>query len=502
MTQPSTRNSTESKTHTFALWFSLLSVLAGLAAYYRMFTGFNFYDDEGALLVTVKEYVGGMRLYNQIYVPYGPIYYFYNWILRMLSHTSVTHDAVRMSSLIPWLLTAMVSAWIVFRLTHSLALASVTHLLISLRLAVFFHNEPGHPQELCILLLVCIVASGIVTSIPGWRLPGIVLLGVLTAALLLVKINIGIFAFLAVSIAILAHSPRSKISRLAFSAFAAASMILPVVLMKSHLQDGPTRSYAALVVISMLAALLILYRVPRSSSFPVRDSWIALGSFSVTFAAVIVALKMQGTDLNAALHALLLDSLTAYVLRGAWYVPLPADPGWLALTVVSLAAAIYLSWDGSEKVQKEDKVLKLKLAFSIFALAAIYFLMLPFRLVLPFCWLNLYGGRENGESSSFPRALLCTATVIQTLYAYPIAGSQLYFIQVLPIIVAMTCLGDVLVWQQNRLSAVVPTLYRVVPLMLLFLVAASYFMLARAERETYNSLPSLQLRGAGRIHIY
>ena len=479
MTQPSTKNSTESKTHTFALWFSLLSVLAGLAAYYRMFTGFNFYDDEGALLVTVKEYVGGMRLYNQIYVPYGPVYYFYNWILRMLSHTSVTHDAVRMSSLIPWLLTAMVSAWIVFRLTHSLALASVTHLLISLRLAVFFHNEPGHPQELCILLLVCIVASGIVTSIPGWRLPGIVLLGVLTAALLLVKINIGIFAFLAVSIAILAHSPRSKISRLAFSAFAASSMILPVVLMKSHLQDGPTRTYAALVVISMLAALLILYRVPRSSSFPVRDSWIALGSFSVTFAAVIVALKMQGTDLNAALHALLLDSLTAYVLRGSLVCSRsPARSGLVRFDCCeSRRCPIFVVGWLCGKVQKEDKVLNLKLAFSIFAMAAIYFLMLPFRLVLPFCWLILYGGRENGESSSFPRALLCTASVIQTLYAYPIAGSQLYFIQVLPIIVAMTCLGDVLVWQQNRLSAVVPTLYRVVPLMLLFLVAASLLML-------------------------
>ena len=44
-------------------------------------------------MVTVKQYLGGMKLYNQISVPYsGPVYYFYNWALRTLSATPVTHD--------------------------------------------------------------------------------------------------------------------------------------------------------------------------------------------------------------------------------------------------------------------------------------------------------------------------------------------------------------------------------------------------------------------------
>ena len=182
----------------FALWCLFLTVLAGIAAYFRMFTGFNRYDDEGALMVTVKQYLGGMKLYNQIPFPYGPIYYFYNWALRKGTGTAVTHEAVRMSSLIPWLLTALVCAWIVYRFSDSLALAGVTHLLVYGTLAAFFHNEPGHPQELCILLLVCLAASGISISIPGWRSYGLILIGALTAALLLVKVNIGTFAFLAV----------------------------------------------------------------------------------------------------------------------------------------------------------------------------------------------------------------------------------------------------------------------------------------------------------------
>jgi len=97
MTLPLTKNS--STLHKFAVmfWFALLSVLAGIVAYYQMFTGFNSYDDEGSLMVTVKQYLGGAKLYNQTLNPYGPVYYFYNWALRTLSGTPVTHNVVRMS---------------------------------------------------------------------------------------------------------------------------------------------------------------------------------------------------------------------------------------------------------------------------------------------------------------------------------------------------------------------------------------------------------------------
>ena len=146
-------------------------------------------------MLSVKQYLGGLKLYDQVWSGYGPIYYFYNWLLRSITATPVTHDVVRMSSLLPWLLTSLVCAWIVLRLTTSLVLASVAHFLTLYSLK-FFANEPGHPQEICILLLVCLVASGELVEL-RWRFLGEILLGALPAALLLTKVNLGIFAILA-----------------------------------------------------------------------------------------------------------------------------------------------------------------------------------------------------------------------------------------------------------------------------------------------------------------
>src|ERR1700739_320457 len=323
MPQPQIETQQSQNKYTFILWFTFLSALASIPAYYWMLTGFQIWDDQGALMVTVKQYLGGMKLYNQISVPYGPVYYFYNWAPRTVSGTPLTHDVGRMSSLLPWLLTAFVSAWIVFRLTDSQLLASVAHLVVFLTLSSFFPSEPGHPQELCILFLVCLVASGVLASTPRWRSLGMTLLGALTAALLLVKVNIGIFVFLATSLAILAHSRKTRLSRVFFNSIGAACVFLPAILMKAQFGDPRARLFAFLVIVSMVAVLLVLFKVPRACCFPFRDLLITIAGFLSTLIALIFVLKVQGISLTRMLHVLLLDNLGPYVVHGWWYIPLP-----------------------------------------------------------------------------------------------------------------------------------------------------------------------------------
>ena len=75
------------KMYAFTLWFGFLTALASIPAYYQMFTGFSEWDDEAALMVTIEQFLGGTKLYKQIVVPYGPVYYFYNWAVRTCSAT-------------------------------------------------------------------------------------------------------------------------------------------------------------------------------------------------------------------------------------------------------------------------------------------------------------------------------------------------------------------------------------------------------------------------------
>src|ERR1035438_2114812 len=106
-------------------WFTVLTALAGAAAYLTMMTGFSLYDDEGMLMLTVKQYMAGMRIYDQIFSPYGPVYYLYQWALRTATATPVTHDVVRIRAPLPWPGVPLISGWITLRLTRSLVLAEI-----------------------------------------------------------------------------------------------------------------------------------------------------------------------------------------------------------------------------------------------------------------------------------------------------------------------------------------------------------------------------------------
>ena len=486
------------------LWFGFLTLLGGIWAYYRVFTGFSFWDDEGSMLASVKQYIDGLKLYDQFWSGYGPVYYFYNWLLRSSTGTPVTHDVVRISSLLPWLATALVCAWIILRVTDSLVLATLSHLLTLYSLQ-FFAFEPGHPQELCIFLLVCFVASG---TLIGQRrhLLATVLLGALPAALLLIKVNIGIFAILAAGLSLSFHVRGNWLSKIFGASFVAASLFLPFALMRHQLADAQALVYCVLLIASVGALSLILFRSNRTISITSRDSGIVVISFVLTFAAIVLVTTAQGSSPRSMLDRLVLNHVRISV-GGLWYVPVSLSTKWLYWTLSGLATAGWVTFSRKNKGNLSSKYLfPIKLLFGLGVIAALFATNRSQTLAFatPFCWLLLYPLPENGATPLvFWRTLLCTTAVIQTLCAYPVAGSQVLFIRVLLLVVGVICIDDFWLWFAAKYDFGLrqPRLLRVAGSVALFCLVLEYAYIAYVQRESYDSLPALNLAGASRIHL-
>ena len=486
------------------LWFGLLTLLGGIWAYYRVFSGFSFWDDEGTMMASVKQYLDGLKLYDQFWSGYGPVYFFYNWLLRSITGTPVTHDVVRISALLPWLVTPLVCAWIILRVTDSLVLATLAHLLTLYSLQ-FFAFEPGHPQELCILLLVCFVASGILIG-QKRHFPATILLGALPAALLLIKVNLGIFAILAIGLSLSFHARESWLSKTFRASFVAASLFLPFALMRHQLADPQALVYCILLIASIGAFSQILFCSNRTISITSRDAGIVVSSFVLTFATIVLVSIAKGSSLQSMLDRLVLLHLKVSV-GGLFYSPVALSAKWRYWSFIGIAAAGWVAYSMKRKGNRSSKYLfPIKLLFGLGIIATLFSTngchLLAFA--TPFCWLLLYPLPEQRDSRLvFFRTLLCTTAVIETLCAYPVAGSQVLFIRILLIVAGVVCIDDFWLWFSAKydLGGRQPSLLRRAGSAALFCLVLDYGYIAYAQRESYNSLTALNLAGARRIHL-
>ena len=108
----------------------------------------------------------------------------------------------------------------------------------------------------------------------------------------------------------------------------------------------------------------------------------------------------------------------------------------------------------------------------------------------------------EGVSQSLPRRLLSILTVLQTLYAYPVAGSQASVIQVLLVIAVVVCVGDSLAWliQSPSLHGKVIRDRRIAATAVLSVIAMVHIGVVLDRYMKYRSLPSLDLPGARLVH--
>jgi hypothetical protein len=485
-------------------WQSVFSALIGATGYFVMMTGFSRWDDEGSLMITVKQYLAGMKIYDAVFSGYGPVYYFYRWVLHSLFTLPITHDAVRITSLIPWVGAALFCAWITLRLTRSLLLAVFAQVYASYVLT-FFKNEPGHPQEPAMLLLLALAAAPLFAPLETRRTMLMLALGTLSAGLLLIKINAGAIAIAAVAMSLVSGTRPNRVWRALGITAGIACTAFPLVLMRNHLDLPWARSYCLLVMASVAGSSICMLGRPQIPTVTCRDCLFAVAGFVAAIAAVLLILHGQGVSMYAVYDCLVLAPYRIFAVHRTWYYApylLRFTPVW---GFVGLSGALFMAWAQPVPGSRAWRFLFAgKATLSVVSLAAVFFGWPLLTVVSPFVWLLMFKpDQANDASQSYPRRLLAILTALQILYAYPIAGSQINFITVLLSTAVAVSLGDTIFWliESRPAERDFGRWQRAaVSVALAGLAVIQVRELVTRYRE-YQSMPALDLPGAHLVHV-
>ena len=394
----------------------LLTLFAAFTAGYDAFTSLAKYDDEGYMMWTVKNFLAGHALYDQVVTVYGPFYYLYEWIVLSVTGAPAASDSLRLVSAAFWVAAALVAFFLAYRATGSLVLAAAVHLL-AFRALGFIGEETAHPQEACVLLLL---ALGRAFYIANRRLR-MVMIGVLGGAIAATKINLGIFVLVALTVALTYAQPRGWRRNAACIAVSFGALALPAVLMWDRRTELWAIAYCALIVFSLGSTLLTVLGLPGKSSYGLRDAAVAAGAFAGTAAAICCFPLTQGSTLKGLFQWLV-------VMPYRWSREWSLAPNIHSWALIWAAAGVVFAWYVYKGRVADRWLATVKLAFGlavvVFVATDRYTGLLNFA--TPYLWLVAARPMKADSGSPYApaRVLLALLGVTQALYAYPVAGSQ------------------------------------------------------------------------------
>jgi hypothetical protein len=494
-----------------AVLFTALTFVTVLIAHPRMFSGFSFYDDEGYMLTSLREFVKHGELYDRVYTQYGPFYYELFGGVFSIFGIDVTHDSGRNAAMIVWVLAGLLFGLAMWRMTRSIVIGLGAQILSFSALSVVT-DEPMHPVVLIGLLLATILTMA--TLVRERESPyAMALLGAAAAALVLVKINVGTFAVISLALACVISYPvlwRRRPVRLGVEAL---FVVIPVLLMLGKLDQGWVRHYAFHVAISALAVVVVLRARGTDRRVAGELRWL-VGGFVVLAVICCATILGAGTSPRALFEGLITQPLR---LPDVYTNPLQLSRRIYALDVIGLASAAaywfalrrrpvapgrawYALWSLFAIVVGLTMALSVTgqvLPFNAESLTGYQFSMLPFA------WVGLIatvpGERPN---ASFARLLLPLLAVLQALHAYPVSGSQMWLATVLLVPLGLLCVAN----GARGLAAAVElstdrlALYGfgIVATIVLAWFAVNTFLREplRANRAAYDGRVSLRLPGS------
>jgi hypothetical protein len=425
------------------LWSGLGLVLL-VTGYLLVNTTFMPYDDEGFVLVSLRNYLSGLRLYDDVFSQYGPWPYVYHQLITTLAgHAEMTHTLGRTITVVHWTAMCLLGAGVAWQLTRSHVAAAVSAVLV-FGLTWQTISEPSHPGSLIGLLVA--LAALLASMLPGTGRPGLVyaLLGCITGLLLLTKINVGLLLAAGIGGFTLQHTAWPDRWRRVAGLGALGLLALPWVLVGRQLHLG----WALILAVQFtLAALGLLWLKPATEMLPGRKPWLAaIVAAGVTLVVVCGWVLQRGTTLAALVDTVLINPLrmpSKFLVGAPWYAEslalgaigavVVARAGWqlrrppglspATQRVVAALRGVALGWLA---VHASDWAGY----YGIFHFAASCLPLLPIFLV------PLNPGTADRERLA--RQGAAWIALPQVLHVFPVAGSQLAWATflVVPLLVA------------------------------------------------------------------
>ena len=179
-----------------SLGLGLVLAVMLVTGYWLMFTQFMVYDDEGYVLWSLHNYFAAGGLYTKVYSQYGPFLYAFYHALHVLFRWPFDNENGRLLTLFYWCGSAGLGGWFAWRQTKS-AIVAATAMLVTFGSLVVMISEPGHPGGLLAFLSAIGAVGGAIAWERGKTGAFALLVGALAAAMVLTKVNVGVFFLIA-----------------------------------------------------------------------------------------------------------------------------------------------------------------------------------------------------------------------------------------------------------------------------------------------------------------
>ena len=419
-----------------ALSFAGLAAIAYFYMYYKIFSAYAPYDDEGYMLLTLKDFFAGHALYDEIYAIYGPFYYFYYWMLWIAGLVVPTHDSGRLVTAAHWMIASGLFGYTAKRFTGQVWIGCLVFIFSVLHLTPIT-GEPTHPQGLVLTIMgVFALTASLRWSDLDAHPRRLMLLGLLTGALIETKINVGIFSYLGI---VCALSPLF-IMRLAAkrpvlwtalaSALTVGAMTFPMLLMRQLIvQQEWVWGYCAVSITLNACTMLITLHAAQQYKHD-------LGLRAFTFVHLGLVTAIAGSIGFILYRGSTLDAIWRHIIVVAMKLPDQFQVPNFQFTTNSLFGALLafcLAFYWTKYHQSFTQ--RMNLAFGglkiVIASGAFYCSwyssgqhLVPY--FAPWLWLVLVRPvrAPNTLDNAWGRVVLLHLSVFHILQAYPVFGTQ------------------------------------------------------------------------------